>query len=387
MSNSSRSKKNSESKIITTKIILSNEGVDSNGISPDYIEPLSDEKQNNHIDTISDEDADEVDIHENDNHENDNTENVIDSNNKKNTIKDTTKRVHTICDTEACADIEGVDLKELCDFESENYFEQMKKFVGSADPYDLKHNVKNVLSNSSNIPNNKHLTKESDESRTIMQKFENLLILKTFTRLKWLEKYSVDCKNEFTEYYKYQKMYSVNDSTAKDIHIFNSKVNNDSEAQRHDKQIELLDKALTQHKKTQELLSYELLHYNPSVKIEFTKTSQNGLLAKQIRDDITRFNPIIQSYLEDKSWVINTKDTLNFTVPKTCIVISNTIKSSDKSNNTIISHMELLMKYIERRFKVASLKYVIVRDNKYDFSWILISIGYCMNKNKNKSKN
>lgn len=293
------------------------------------------------------------------------------------TTQATSQRVNTICQTEECADIEGVNLKDMCDFESPDCYEHMKQFVANYEAADLSTDMQNVMTN---IPDLVHIAKETEESKQIMHRFENLLMLKMFKRLKWLEKHSHDNKTETERYYKYQKMYTTNsNATSKKIHEFNIK----SEKEKTDTQYTaLVEQVLTPHKMSQELLTYELLHYRPDIKIIFNEENLETL-ANQIKFDLNRFNPIVQPYLEDHSWTINYKDTMNFQVGKNKIIFSNTINTDDHENNTLITHMDMMINFIKRRFKVPTLKYAIVEDNKYYFTWILISVGYYPKKVEN----
>jgi hypothetical protein len=128
------------------------------------------------------------------------------------------------------------------------------------------------------------------------------------------------------------------------------------------------------------------MHYRPDDKALFNEDNLVSI-ANQIKMDSDRFNPIIQHYLEDRSWILNTEDTLNFSVPKNKVILSNTINTHDQENTTIITHMDMLINYIKRHYKVPALKYVIVEDNKYYFTWILILIGYYPNKKETINTN
>jgi hypothetical protein len=183
-------------------------------------------------------------------------------------------------------------------------------------------------------------------------------------------------------YYLNKKKYINDSSLASQIHAYN--IENDSEYKDENIQMSILKTILTSHKMTQELLTYELLNYKPNTdngkKPIFNETNFE-IISKQINNDLNRFNLIIQNYLEDKEWILNVKDTLNFSVPKHKVIYSNTINKQNQENNTVIDHMDMLINYIKRCYKVPTLKYVIVEDNKYDIIWILISIGFYYNKN------
>ena len=269
-----------------------------------------------------------------------------------------------------------MNLKKMCDYESADCFELMKQFVVSCDATNISTDMKNIMTN---VPDLAHLTGETEESKQVMHRFENLIVLKMFKRLKWLEKHSYDIRTEINDYNKYKKMYAGNNSISAMVREFNLKSINDhnNDHNNHDSEImRLMEQILTPHKMTQELLTYELLHYRPIAKVLFDRDDLSSV-ANQIKMTLNRFNLIIHPYLEDRcSWTVNYKDTLNFVVPKNKIVFSNTIDTQDQENNMIIAHMDMMINYIKRCYKIPSLKYVIVEDNKYYFSWILISMGY-----------
>jgi hypothetical protein len=272
------------------------------------------------------------------------------------------KMIHTICETEECTKI-GVDLKDICDIEGDEVFDRVKKFVEKNNQHDLKHNIQKLFTS---LP--KSETINSIESYA---EFENLLILKTFKRLKLIEKNCIDYKMDYELYDKYQNMYVKSSDNGDLVHSINMSYHVDDT--KNDKLI--IQTLLTPYKMHQELLTYELLFYKPNHKIPFTVNNFEEI-AKKICTDISRFNPIIQIFIEDHSWTVNTKDTLNFSVPKNRVVLSNTIKTSNESNSLLTSHLDILMNYISRVYKVVSAKYVIIEDNKFYFSWILITIGY-----------
>jgi hypothetical protein len=85
---------------------------------------------------------------------------------------------------------------------------------------------------------------------------------------------------------------------------------------------------------------------------------------------------LIQEYLEDTVWHINKESTLNFTVPKNKIVLSNTIGVENFNNNMITIHLDLLIKYIKRNFNVNTCKYMVAEDNKYKMCWLLFIIRF-----------
>lgn len=285
------------------------------------------------------------------------------------TTHETTKRVDRICQTEECVDIEGITLHDMCNFESPDRYQRMKQFVTRYEANDLTTDMLNVLQH---LPDQVHIAKATDKSVQIMDRFENLLMLRIFKRLKLIEKTSIDYKVEIDRYNKQTKPYVSNSSTVKKIHEFNIRP---TESKMDEQCLELINQGLTNNKLTNELLMCELLHYRPESKTIFNE-DELEFIAHQIKSEIDRFNPIIRIFLEDQSWTVNFKSTLNFAVPECKIILSNSINTDDQENDHLIDHMDMMVKFIKRCFKIPSLKYKIVEDNKYHFSWILISIGY-----------
>jgi hypothetical protein len=332
--------------------------------------------------TVIEKQLDEKDINENNNSCNEDKDNT---NSNEETV--TATKVHTVCETEDCANVGIVNLQDMCDLESKEFFPNMKVFVENCETNDLTDAVSHIFTN---VPDKKHFESTDNDSKNMVQRFENLLMLRMFKRLKLLEKQSIDYRMEIDECNKYQKMYSNDPCMAALVRIVNlekenassrteneTENENENEKEQNDKYMNLLQKTITPYKITKELLTYELLHYEPEERIKFEENNLEQTAFK-IRDDINRFNLIVKPYLED-NWKVNIRDTLNFVVPKNKIILSNTIDPVDEYNDSLSMHIDMTMNYIKRCYKVATLKYAIVEDNKFNIIWLLISIGYYVN--------
>ncbi len=276
------------------------------------------------------------------------------------------KKINEICNSNDCingSSINGVELKDLCDVE--NNYEEMKLFIEKFDVENLIQSSNNFLLNSNNIG--------EPESEQKNKRYELLLILKLFKKIKLME-------NQWHQYWLESSQYNKNIDNFKTcinqygniIHEFNIKPEKDKTEYEY---ILLLKNALSQQKMKHELLIYELINYTPTSKIYF-EARYLQTIALDIKNELDRFNPIIQTYLEDDQWTINYKNTMNFAVPKNKIIYSNTISRHDASNDTVIQHMNLVTNFINNIFKISSGKFVIIDDNKYNICWILISVGY-----------
>ena len=277
-----------------------------------------------------------------------------------------TKKIYDVYNSNDCSldsSINGVELKELC--LSDNNYDDMKLFIENNDVEKLRHLIDNFSFNSI----------DSKESETKIKKYELIMILSIFKKIKLMED---DCHNywhESSQYYKQLNTYKIcmkEGQLVTDIHEFNIKSDDDKNESDY---IPFLKNVLTPDKMKHELLKYELLNYIPKNKIYFDKQHLETI-AQDIKHVLDRFNPIIQSCLEDHEWTINYDNTMNFAVPSNKIIFSNTISMNDAKNEIVIQHLNMVSHYINNMFKISSGKYVIVDDNKYKFSWILISVGY-----------
>ena len=97
---------------------------------------------------------------------------------------------------------------------------------------------------------------------------------------------------------------------------------------------------------------------------------------QEIVNEINKFNPLIDTIIEDNEWRINLEDTMNFCVPKNRVVISNSIETHNMDHPVLISHLEKLLRHIENIYDVSDIEYQITEDNKYKMSWVFIIIGY-----------
>ena len=117
------------------------------------------------------------------------------------------------------------------------------------------------------------------------------------------------------------------------------------------------------------------MFYKPETQIIPTENMSPGV-TDMIISTLNRFSPIIQKYLEDHMWTANYKKTLNFDVRQNKVVFSNTISTEDAMNNNLTHYLDLMIRYVKKVFKLKSIKYKIIEDNKFDISWILIESGY-----------
>ena len=73
-----------------------------------------------------------------------------------------------------------------------------------------------------------------------------------------------------------------------------------------------------------------------------------------------------------KAWKININRQINFKVPESKLVFSNTVNEDDIDNDYLDTHLNMIVRYLERITDSKSIKYYVVEDNKYDIHWVLI---------------
>lgn len=260
-----------------------------------------------------------------------------------------------------------LSLKDICDIE--NNYTDMIKFIekNAKNKSALNNNIDNIVYTISKCD---HIKLRSTCHDKEIKNIKLLLMLKIFKKIKEIELTHLCTKN---------KSHIPNDndisiSISNDIHKFNITSDNNYD----DKSFELLKNIMTPTKIKYELLKYELINYSPNNKIivESPVNAYPDSISNLMTNEINRFNIFIENIIEDDTWIINFKNTKNFSVPKNKFIISNTIEIDNITNCALSEHMELLSNYLKRMFDMASLKYAIVEDNKYYMAWILIIIGY-----------
>jgi len=193
------------------------------------------------------------------------------------------------------------------------------------------------------------------------------LVYKTFLRLSAMEKEICQYNDKAIEYNELNTLYNKNNDLATTINRHNAGTTSKAKKQKQGK--DLMSQIFTTFGIKRELLKYELMYYALSEKVTITKNNYD--LIKNLLD---HFNPIIESYTEDKEWTINYQNNKNFVVPVGKVIYSNTIEDCDADNTIILSHLDLIVLYIKRNYQIQKVKYVIHEDNRQHFHWILLSI-------------
>lgn len=254
----------------------------------------------------------------------------------------------------------GLCLEKFCN--NEERYNKIKNIVEEYNSEELKKVIDNLLVSDVDLTNEK-----------TRDKYESLLMLRVFKTLKKCEKESIKYNLEVENYNKYNKLYTNNDETINSVKNFNENYDESN----INEMINLLTKCMTPFKMKYELLTYELLNHKSTDKVIVDSNNFNEHV-ENIKNTMNRFNTLILCYLESKIWKVHTKNTKNFAVPKSklkdSIVLSNSTSEDNLTNTYLITHMDMLVSYLKRKYNGISIKYSIKKDTKYKMCWILVYI-------------
>jgi hypothetical protein len=148
----------------------------------------------------------------------------------------------------------------------------------------------------------------------------------------------------------YSPLYKSNHNLFTQSHEINAKTNEEKYL--------FLSQIFTEKKIQIETMTYELLHYK-------------GKIDDDVFETINKFNILIQDYVEDQFFRKHTESTYFFNVKDGHEIYSNTILSRNKYNAHVITHLQMLVAYLNRNFD-SKFNYYIKEDDKHDFCWIFI---------------
>lgn len=274
-------------------------------------------------------------------------------------------KLNKICEDDEPYYHSRVNLRKLCD--KEHNFDIMKSFVENNNAETLRNDSDNIFKNIQTI---NQITEHCKED---LRNIELLLILRMFRKLKKIEKNCFEYRKESDKNNKFQKIYNNDNDYSVAVAIRD--YNNNNNSNNNNVGMELLKNIISPYKVRLELLKYELNCYRSKNRVELNKYNYKSI-ANMMITEINHFNPNIETYIEDHTWTINYKNTLNFAVPSNKFIISNSTIIDNTNNTILIAHMDNLIQYLKKMFKTKSLRYLIVEDNKYYLSWILICVGF-----------
>jgi len=191
---------------------------------------------------------------------------------------------------------------------------------------------------------------------------------------------TVDLTTDLTTELKKKK--TTND-IAVDVNSILAKINTPNQRMTRDLDMQmtsLLGYILTPYGKKMELIKYKLLYYKPKKQIRVRK-SNLPTVAIEIKAELDGITDILSPYVEDTKWKINIERNLNFKVPESKLVFSNTVNSDDIESEYLDTYLNMIIRYLERITDSNSVKFYIVEDNKYNIHWVLIAMSIKKDKN------
>ena len=167
--------------------------------------------------------------------------------------------------------------------------------------------------------------------------------------------------------YKNKNIYDDDSDTIVDlIHENLNEIENDN-----NKELSMffLKKIMPREKIMKELLTYDLLNYCPSRKVESFDEFVNVCIKS-----LKKFQWKVGGYnLEDKDWILNDKENKRFKIKENQKILYNTTekKYCDKELLWFLENvLEYLRKYVdENKF---TIKYNWIEDERFEICWIII---------------
>lgn len=245
-----------------------------------------------------------------------------------------------------------VSFDDLCNIY--NMKTDMDKFINNTETSVIKHKLSVLKTNT------------DDEGN---REYELLVLLKLYKDMRKLDKERRRYIRKAKEYEQYKSLYNSNQVLANDINNLLNTENKDTKVM-----CNYIQRAFTEQKMVNELIIYKLLYHIPTEKVKVTKNNYMDIVGR-ICLSLNSFTPLLVSYLEDHTWTVNYKNTLNFIVPKKKVLLTNTVSLRNMKNTFFKTYMAMVTNYLAKCFD-GSIKHNIEEDSKYDFAWVFISVRY-----------
>ena len=133
---------------------------------------------------------------------------------------------------------------------------------------------------------------------------------------------------------------------------------------------------ITKAKMIKEILTYEMLFYNPSDKISTTNE-----LIQICLDQLKQYQGIVGGYtIEDDTWLSIEVDNPRFKLKKSQIGIYNTIKIDDCYDSDLIWFLKKftihIRKFIDPNLNLITFDYKLYEDSNNSIGWVLFVCEY-----------
>lgn len=291
-----------------------------------------------------------------------------------------------INDQEDNSEESGLDMMDVCRAMRIDYM-QMQEFISRRDDRKLNRAVINLFDDAEKLD-------KTDQKK--LDRYLKVCALSVYKRLKFMEN---RCENyqkrsdEFnikTQTYRSPKVHRPvtsgspgPDTEFRDVDLANEaadllgKINQPNSRMTRETDMRmtgLLGSILTPYGKKIELIKYKLLYYRPKKQIRVKKSTLPTTSLK-LKAEIDSVSDILSPYMEDTKWKINTQRNLNFKVPESKLVFSNTVNEDDIESDYLDTYLNMIIRYLERITDSRSVKYYVVEDNKYHIHWVLIALS------------
>jgi hypothetical protein len=130
----------------------------------------------------------------------------------------------------------------------------------------------------------------------------------------------------------------------------------------------ILKKIMPHEKVIKEILTYELLNYSPSKKVdsfdEFVKTAISSLHKFQYK--VGGFS------IEDIDWILNDESSQRFKVKKGENILYNSIENK-YCDKELLWFLESIVSYVQEFSDEYKIKFKLINDERYKIVWIIIN--------------
>jgi hypothetical protein len=265
--------------------------------------------------------------------------------------------------------VDLTSLSDVCTNLKINY-DEMIKFIESMEESDLNKEIENLFNG------NVDFTEINDLKK--LSRYSKLCALSLFRKRRNIELGCCTYQNISDEYNDETNMYEKkSDEFAKECKMFIEEINSGNILKIDESVFNELDKTVNRitnlHNKKLQLIEYTLRYYTPDTPLKISRSSIEPD-TKLIKHELDNITDVIRSYVEDMEWKINISRDLNFKVPISKVIFSNTLKPEEVDNEDFKDYLNLIVIYL-RRLTGTKVKHYIKQDNKYDIYWILIVVS------------
>lgn len=273
------------------------------------------------------------------------------------------------------------NLSDICNNLSIDY-DMMKEFVENIEESELDKEIENLFNGKTD------LSKMKDAEQ--LNRYSKLSALSLSRNIKNKELECNAYQQKSDEYTDMINLYNTKSlEISRTCNYFVEEINSGKIFEIDDSIFDELDKTtskiMTLHNKKLQLIEYSLRYYVPEKPLKIFRSSIDTD-ANIIKHELDNVTDVLRAYVEDFEWKVNINRDLNFKVPQSKVIFSNTVKPEDFDNEDFTDYLNIIIKYL-RRITGNKVKYYIEQDNKYEIYWVLITVPIQENKDNIDDKN